>query len=819
MKTKIKNRHSIRKKIKTIIISVIFLSFLLLSGTSRAADESTIENLIPNEFQGGGVAQGWNGDDDEWNYTLPFTFNFYGVDYTDIKISSNGYICLDDSKDCTDYYPSLDNDYLGPIIFPMGTDLRTDENPTSDIYIAENSDNVVIRWDAVEWGETNQINFEAVLYSNGNIKFNYGEQIVSLLTGAAVGISKGDGSTYTESVYNGGVDFDMVDTSAWGVFGPNLISLSPHNGSIGIKPSPDLIIAFDRNVYAGSGEITVRKYEDDSVVEAIDVASGNVGGLGGDVVAVNSEADLINGVKYYILISSGAFKDGSDADYSGIGDKSTWSFTIMPDGNDFAFTDDFYTASHKDAGETTANWNISEGTIRLPSFGNNWTNADEINSDRDIISTKADYSRGESAPVIAHDSDGNPMIAWTEWIQAESRSEIYFTRWNGSEWVNMDGITAGSEDVSDRGNHNYYPRMEIDSNDYPHIIWHDIVDDEIYYTRWDGSDWVDAGGNPGNEKISGTTLTYYVYTHVADLKLDSDGRPNILWRANSVNGEDFYFTRWNGSQWVQMDGTTPGYGLATTNGEVALWALPFSFLLDEDDRPHISWVNNYVYYTGWNGSAWTYADDATLGAETVSSSLKTGDFMRLDSGQNPVIMYSDNNYVYFTKYVPGNGWVQSDGETSGEEAVAADGEYPNFYLDSEDNVYATWINFNNEDQIYFSKSVGGSWQKMDGDPGFDKISSDRASTGAIWYQNLKILSDSNGYPNVAWLQDEGNFQQPMFVRWNGSAWTAGDGSTPGSEAIWLSSYDMYDIDFTIGPDDTLMFIWWRDSFSTYYVYY
>jgi len=214
-----KYKKLIYKYEKFFLLTIMSMScFLLFANITFAVDETTVEKIISNEFQGGGVAQGWNDDDDSWYYELPFTFNFYGEDYTDIEITSNGIICFSelDSYDCDgDYNIPLDDTDFGPFISPLNVDLMTDENPTNDIYITENTDNVIIRWDVVEYDETDQINFEVVLYSNGNIKFNYGTFDELLVDDAIVGITKGDGTTYTESIYHEDTNFNFVDTSFW----------------------------------------------------------------------------------------------------------------------------------------------------------------------------------------------------------------------------------------------------------------------------------------------------------------------------------------------------------------------------------------------------------------------------------------------------------------------------------------------------------------------------------------------------------------------------------------------------------------------------
>ncbi|MCK4636152.1 MAG: Ig-like domain-containing protein [Candidatus Moranbacteria bacterium] len=319
-----------RKKLFTKLFTFFILAFFL-NNSVNAADETTVEELIPNEFIGGGTAQGWNGDDAEWNYTLPFSFNFYGVDYTDIKIGSNGIICLDNTEDCT-WYPDPDftDTSGGEVIAPLGIDLRTDVNPSNDIYITENADNVVIRWDVTEYGATDQINFEVMLYSNGNIKFNYGDVDSGLLSeGAVVGITEGDGIVYTESVYNGNDDFHNIQTSAWGDFVPNVTTLSPTDNSFNVDLDSNLQITFDREIYKDTGNITIKKISDNSIVETIDINSVNITGWGTDTLTIDLSSDLEYFTEYYVNIDATAIKDIDDKYYNGISDDTTWNFTTQ----------------------------------------------------------------------------------------------------------------------------------------------------------------------------------------------------------------------------------------------------------------------------------------------------------------------------------------------------------------------------------------------------------------------------------------------------------------------------------------------------------
>lgn len=174
--------------------------------TSLPGDKIVLASVTPSTVIGGGVAQSMNGDDSEWTYNLPFTFSFYGTDYTSLKIGSNGKICPNTANDCTGIAGNMPYATF-PTIQPFGMDLVTDRAGL-DIFITEESDRVIIRWVSEEYDQSDgnvsggTVEFETVLYLNGKIQFNYGQMPdgYAWTDGPDVGISSGDGNDYVESV-------------------------------------------------------------------------------------------------------------------------------------------------------------------------------------------------------------------------------------------------------------------------------------------------------------------------------------------------------------------------------------------------------------------------------------------------------------------------------------------------------------------------------------------------------------------------------------------------------------------------------------------
>lgn len=121
-------------------------------------------------------------------------------------------------------------------------------------------------------------------------------------------------------LYYGGIN-DNVSVS----------SVSPRNRATGVLPQTNLEMKFPSDIYVKTGNVTIKKTSDASVVETIDITSGNVTGSGTDTIIIDPENDLERGTEYGILIDSTALANIGDYYYAGISDLETWSFTTDGD--------------------------------------------------------------------------------------------------------------------------------------------------------------------------------------------------------------------------------------------------------------------------------------------------------------------------------------------------------------------------------------------------------------------------------------------------------------------------------------------------------
>ncbi len=114
---------------------------------------------------------------------------------------------------------------------------------------------------------------------------------------------------------------------------PSLTSSSPSDNATGVAADTNIILNFSDSVDAESGNISIYKSTDGSLVEEIDVTGGQVSGSGSAQITVNPTSDLESGVEYYILIDSTAFDDSLSNSYAGISNAGDLSFRVLTSSN------------------------------------------------------------------------------------------------------------------------------------------------------------------------------------------------------------------------------------------------------------------------------------------------------------------------------------------------------------------------------------------------------------------------------------------------------------------------------------------------------
>ncbi|MCK4791683.1 MAG: VCBS repeat-containing protein [Desulfobacteraceae bacterium] len=128
------------------------------------------ETLIPNDFLGGGTAQGVHADDSTITYALPFDFPYFGET---IPAGTNIYICTNGFVDLESYSTAYTNNVAQLIankrIAAFWEDLVTNGSAQAgeDIYITEDPGYLAVRWLAETLSGDHPVNFELIMYTDG----------------------------------------------------------------------------------------------------------------------------------------------------------------------------------------------------------------------------------------------------------------------------------------------------------------------------------------------------------------------------------------------------------------------------------------------------------------------------------------------------------------------------------------------------------------------------------------------------------------------------------------------------------------------------
>ena len=133
---------------------------------------------------------------------------------------------------------------------------------------------------------------------------------------------------------NSNIDGDIVPLEGWtsntystptvSLPGLAIDTLSPADDSADIDVDSNLVITFNQNVVAGTGDILIKRGS--AIAETIAVTSAQVS-IDGAEVTIDPSIILAKDTDYYVLIDEGAFEDESENAFAGITAETTWSFT------------------------------------------------------------------------------------------------------------------------------------------------------------------------------------------------------------------------------------------------------------------------------------------------------------------------------------------------------------------------------------------------------------------------------------------------------------------------------------------------------------
>jgi len=142
---------------------------------------------------------------------------------------------------------------------------------------------------------------------------------------------------------------------------PKVLSLNPTNGGTLGQLGGSLTLQFDKNVVAGSGNVTIRNASNNAPYCIVPVNTAGIS-ISGSTVTINPGAyacsNFNNNTSYYVEIGSQAFRDASGNYFEGMSGASKWSFTTRLD-----TTPPSAVSFTPAGGSTNVNTNVTEFSI------------------------------------------------------------------------------------------------------------------------------------------------------------------------------------------------------------------------------------------------------------------------------------------------------------------------------------------------------------------------------------------------------------------------------------------------------------------------
>jgi len=219
------------------------------------------------EISGSGTALTRTDDANFGPFALGFTFNYYGTDYTQVRICTNGWLTFTSTSNAYTNQGIPNSADPNNMIAPFWDDLSPNIAGTI-YYLAQASPRrFIVEWSGVShWNSsgtpTSPETFQVILNEDGTIVYQY--QTVALGTSCTVGIENAAGTDGLQVVFNAsylrnGLAIRFTYTHPWLVVSP-LSGTIPASGNAGLRVLFDATDLTD-GIYTGT--ITVNSNDPD----------------------------------------------------------------------------------------------------------------------------------------------------------------------------------------------------------------------------------------------------------------------------------------------------------------------------------------------------------------------------------------------------------------------------------------------------------------------------------------------------------------------------------------------------------------------------
>ena len=194
--------------------------------------------------------------------------------------------------------------------------------------------------DVAIWNTTLSLNEISQLYNSGETLYagdNYGNYTSSgslqeywTMDTEVSGENNGAGTTLFGEINNN--DGTFVNTPDWdsndfpGTV-PTLTSSNPADNATNVLTDTNIVLNFSEIIKVNTGNITLKKTSDNSVVETFDINGSNVSLTSSTQITIDPTDFLEKNTEYYVLIDATAIVDLSRNNYAGITSTTELSFS------------------------------------------------------------------------------------------------------------------------------------------------------------------------------------------------------------------------------------------------------------------------------------------------------------------------------------------------------------------------------------------------------------------------------------------------------------------------------------------------------------
>ena len=171
-------------------------------------------NTGANSFVAGGVAKPYQTTQGFFNQTLGFSFEFYGATYTQVAVSTEGYLQFAGPDTAVYQANDLEIFQRNAIIAPFWDNLTTSGAGRNIFVDTTTANQITFRWSAAQQTDTTRpANFSATLFADGTFRFDYGAGNTGFKP--RVGVSSGNGVSFVLSGYSGSGNLASANSLSW----------------------------------------------------------------------------------------------------------------------------------------------------------------------------------------------------------------------------------------------------------------------------------------------------------------------------------------------------------------------------------------------------------------------------------------------------------------------------------------------------------------------------------------------------------------------------------------------------------------------------